>query len=67
MDKNQTIPRMRTVAAAAAETGLAVFHVRKLVAEHKIRYVRAGRKVLVNLDSLVRYLNVGEGATDDDT
>lgn len=67
MDNNQTIPRMRTIKQAAAESGLAVYHIRKLVAENKVRFVRAGRKVIVNLDSLVQYLSDGEGAADVDT
>lgn len=61
-ETNKTLPRMRTIRAAAAETGLAVFFVRQLVKDRKIKYVCAGRKYLVNLDSLISYLNEGEGA-----
>ena len=54
------LPRMRTIKAAAAETGLAEYFVRRLVKEGKVRYVKAGKKFLVNLDSLISYLNEGE-------
>ncbi|MBR4555266.1 MAG: DNA-binding protein [Ruminococcus sp.] len=57
----QALPRMRTIKAAAAETGLAVFFVRQLIKKRKIKFVCAGRKYLVNLDSLISYLNEGEG------
>lgn len=55
------LPRMRTVRAAAAESGLAEYFVRQLVKAGKVKYVCAGRKYLINFDSLIQYLNVGEG------
>lgn len=58
----QPLPRMRTIRAAAAETGLAVFFVRQLVKENKIKFVKAGRKYLINLDSLITFLENGERA-----
>lgn len=58
---------MRTIRAAAAESGLAEYFVRQLVKAGKIKYVCAGRKYLINFDSLVQYLNDGEGAADVDT
>ena len=61
---NQQLPRMRTIRAAAAESGLAEYFVRQLVKAGKVKYVCAGRKYLVNLDSLVKYLNTGEGAAE---
>ena len=59
-DLQSGLPRMRTIRAAAAETGLAEYFVRQLVKQGKIRYVKAGKKFLVNLDSLISYLNEGE-------
>lgn len=53
-------PRMGTVREAAAASGLAVYRIRKLVASGQVRYIHAGRRILVNLDSLARYLDQGE-------
>lgn len=53
-------PRMGTIKEAADASGLAVYRVRQLVASGRIRYVKAGRRILVNLDSLARYLNAGD-------
>lgn len=61
---NQQLPRMRTIRAAAAESGLAEYFVRQLVKAGKVKYVCAGRKYLVNVDSLISYLNKGEGAAE---
>lgn len=62
--KTGALPRMRTIRQAAAESGLAVYFVRRLIAENKVVYVKAGRKFLVNFDSLIQYLNSGGGATE---
>lgn len=53
-------PHMGTIKEAAEASGLAVYRVRRLVASGRIRYVKAGRRILVNLDSLARYLNAGD-------
>lgn len=53
-------PHMGTIQEAADASGLAVYRVRRLVASGRIRYVKAGRRILVNLDSLARYLNTGD-------
>lgn len=53
-------PRMGTIKEAAEASGLAVYRVRRLVSSGRIRYVKAGRRILVNLDSLARYLNAGD-------
>lgn len=52
-------PRMRTIRQTAAELNLPEFFIRRLVAEDKIVYVKAGSKALVNVDRLVEYLNGG--------
>ena len=61
---NQQLPRMRTIRAAAAESGLAEYFVRQLVKAGKIKFVCAGRKYLINFDSLIAYLNNGEGGAE---
>ena len=63
-EQQKTLPRMRTIRAAAAESGLAEYFVRQLVKQGKIKYVCAGHKYLVNFDSLIQYLNDGEGAAE---
>ena len=60
-----SLPRMRTIKESAEKTGLAVYFVRQLVKQGKIKYVCAGRKCLVNLDSLIEYLNNGENHKDE--
>lgn len=60
----QPLPRMRTIRQAAEEAGIAEYFLRQLVKQNKVRYVRAGKKFLVNFDSLIQYLNAGEGATE---
>lgn len=56
------IPRMRKVKELAAETGYPVYFIRQLVKQNKVRYVMAGKKVLVNFDSFIEYLERGEQA-----
>lgn len=59
-----SIPRMRLLKEAAAEIkqldpGSAVtpYYIRQLALEGKILSVQAGRKRLINFDSLLKYLN----------
>lgn len=53
-------PRMATVKAAAETYGLPPTYIRKLCRQGKIRYVVAGHRWLVNLDSLAKYFNEGD-------
>lgn len=55
-----TIPTMVTIKEAAGQTGLSYDYLRKLCLQKKIVHVRAGCKILINLDKLVEYLNTGE-------
>ncbi len=57
------IPRMRTIKEAVEElrridekTAIREHYVRELVNTHKIPYVKAGRKILVNFDAFIEYL-----------
>ncbi|MCD7780883.1 MAG: excisionase family DNA-binding protein [Candidatus Gastranaerophilales bacterium] len=54
------VPRLETIKQAARVTNLAPYYIRQLVLQNKIKYVRAGRKYLVNLDNLIEYLSNGE-------
>lgn len=61
IEQTNNPPKMRTIRQAAAELNVPEFFVRRLVAEDKIVYVRAGSKALVNIDKFIEYLNGGEG------
>lgn len=57
------IPRMRTVHEAAEEmkkldanTAVTEYHIRRLVLDGVLPKVKAGKKYLINLDSLLDYL-----------
>lgn len=59
-----SIPKMRTVSEAAAEikqldphTAITPYHVRRLCLEGVVPTVRAGKKILLNLDTLLEYMN----------
>lgn len=60
MDNSVRFPHMGTVQEAAEASGLAKSHIRRLLADGTVRGVRAGRRILVNLDSLARYLDAGD-------
>lgn len=58
-----TLPRMRTVSEAAAEikaadpnTAITEYHIRRLALSGVLPRVKAGRKLLINLDTLIEYL-----------
>lgn len=60
MDKEIDIPCMITINEAAQIVKLAKYHIRQLVLQDKVKYVKSGRKYLLNLDSLVNYLKNGD-------
>ncbi len=51
------VPRMRTIKQTATELGLPEYFVRSLVKQNQVTYVKAGKKVLINLDRFIEYLN----------
>lgn len=62
-ETKNSIPRMRTVQEAAQElktldvhTAVTSYHIRRLCLEGIIPTVRAGKKILLNLDTLIEYL-----------
>lgn len=59
-----TIPKMKTIKEVSKIVGLAEYHVRQLVKQNKINFIRAGKKYLINLESLIDYLNNGEVETE---
>ena len=52
-------PHMGKVDEAARLSGLSKYEIRRLVATGTIRSVRAGNRILVNLDSLAQYMTIG--------
>lgn len=62
--KNQIrLPRMRTITEAAAEikeidpqTAITPYHIRRLCLDGILPTVKAGKKILLNLDTLVEYM-----------
>ena len=53
-------PQMETINEASKISGLAKYRIRQMVLQNKVKYVRAGKKYLINIESLVEYLNQGE-------
>ena len=57
MDNTIVVPTMLSIKETAERTHLSERFIRKLVWNDQIKYVRTGVKYLVNLESLVDYLN----------
>jgi len=63
MIKNFELPTMKTVDETAKLTGLSKYRIRMLVLQgDKIKYIRAGKKILVNVQSVAEYLNKGDNS-----
>lgn len=60
---NNVIPKMLTINETAKQTGLPAYFIRQCVLQGKIKYIKAGKKYLINLDKLVEFLNDGEEPT----
>lgn len=60
-------PAMGTVAKAAELYGLSPAYIRRLCRTGKVRYVVAGHRWLVNLDSLARYFEEGDPVDNNQT
>lgn len=60
MRANFDVPIFKTIFECSKITGLAKYHIRQIVLSGKVRFIRAGTKYLVNLKSLIDYLNDGE-------
>lgn len=61
---NFKLPKMATINECAKMVKLAKYHIRQLVLQGKVKYVKAGKKHLINVDSLIEYLNNGEVQTE---
>ena len=67
MQNITVIPEIKTISEASKIVGLTKYYVRKLVLQDKIKYVRSGVKYLLNMNSLINYLNNGDNATVSDS
>ena len=65
MTEDLKIPIMKTVNEVAQITGLSKYQVRKLIFNNKVKFVKSGVKVLINLYSLIDYLNTGDSSIDE--
>ena len=56
------IPQMLTINRAAKAVNLSPYFIRQLVLQKNknIKFIKAGRKYLINFDSLIKFLNTGE-------
>lgn len=59
MGNDLKIPRMEGIKIAADTSNLPVHALRMMVANGDVVSVRAGRKILVNMDSLAEFLRTG--------
>ncbi len=57
---SEHIPEMIPITKCKQVTGLSYQAIKQLCADRKIIYLKSGKKVLVNLDSLLKYMNSGE-------
>lgn len=60
MEAKFDVPRFGTINECAKMTGLSKFHIRQLVLQNKVKYIRTGAKYLINISNLIVYLNIGD-------
>lgn len=60
IDEQMKIPTMLPIVQLSQRTGLSYDYIRKLCIQHKIVFVRAGNKYLINLEKFIEFLNNGE-------
>ena len=60
--QTQTCPEMISIRETAARSGLSEQFVRyELIPKGKVSYIMTGSKTLVNWQSVINYLNTGDG------
>lgn len=50
-------PLLLTVPEIHKKTGLSIYMIRRMIEEEKVVTIRLGRKIFVNYDSMIRFLN----------
>ena len=64
MEKNETLPRMRTIREVARTGLLSEYSLRLMEKQGRLPCVYIGKKCLVNLDKLIEKLNSLGGASE---
>ena len=64
---NQRIPVMLTVKQTAQQFGIAQHLARQLALTGKVHAIRAGRKILINAQSVIDYFNTSSLITSENT
>lgn len=54
---DERVPQMVTVNQLAELTGLSAYSIRKLCKQNEIHYYKVGKKVLINYNKFLEYLN----------
>lgn len=52
-----TVPTMATIKQASKETGLSYDYLRKMCITGQIVHIRAGNKIMINMEKLIEFLN----------
>jgi len=54
------VPTMTTIIETAEKTGLAKHYIRQCCLQNKIVHVRCGKRILINFNKFVEFLNTGD-------
>ena len=58
------VPVMLTINETAAKTNLAKHYVRQCCLKNQIVHVRCGKRILINFNKFIEFLNTGDGQGD---
>jgi excisionase family DNA binding protein len=64
MQETQSLPIMATIKQASKQTGISEWSIRYLAKQRKIKAFNSGRKIFVNLSSLLNFLEQSEVGND---
>lgn len=67
MMANFDVPIFKTITQSAELTGLTQYHIRKLVLNNKIGYIKSGKKFLISINSLINYLKTADSIITEET
>lgn len=60
LEKTTIAPKMLSINQTAQQTGISEYLIRQLVLKKKIKFIKSGKKYLINFDSFIEFLNTGE-------
>lgn len=58
--KCSSVPTMLTVRELSEKTGISSFSIRQMIRDGRVVYIKLGKKVLINYEKFVEYLETGE-------